>query len=69
MREAVVRIGHNSQYTLSQEQIYDVLDIVQEAMPDASIVWGYGCDENLAAKDGFSIKAFGDQLDRSWESE
>ena len=69
VREAVVRIGHNSQYTLSQEQIYEVLDIVQEAMPDASIVWGYGCDENLATQDGFSIKVFGDQLDRSWESE
>lgn len=44
---AVLRIGHSAGVDVNFEQVQSILRVINDAIPDANLIWGYGIDNKL----------------------
>lgn len=45
--EAVLRIGYSANVEVQFEQVQSILRVINDAMPNANLIWGYGVDSKL----------------------
>lgn len=44
---AVLRIGYSADVEVQFEQVQNILRVINDALPNANLVWGYGIDDKL----------------------
>lgn len=44
---AVLRIGYSTDIEASFEQVQSVLRVINDAIPNVNLIWGYGVDDKL----------------------
>lgn len=44
---AVLRIGYSADIEVQFEQVQSILHIINDAIPNVNLVWGYGIDDKL----------------------
>ena len=44
---AVLRIGYSADVEVQYEQVQSILRIINDAIPNVNLVWGYGIDDKL----------------------
>ena len=45
--KAVLRIGYSADVEVQYEQVQSILRIINDAIPNVNLVWGYGIDDKL----------------------
>lgn len=45
--KAVLRIGYSADIEVQYEQVQSILRVINDALPNANLVWGYGIDDKL----------------------
>ena len=45
--KAVLRIGYSADVEVQFEQVQSILRIINDAIPNVNLVWGYGIDDKL----------------------
>lgn len=45
--KAVLRIGYSVDVEVQFEQMQNILRVINDALPNANLVWGYGIDDKL----------------------
>lgn len=44
---AILRIGYGAGVDVQFEQVQSILRVINDAIPNANIIWGYGIDDKL----------------------
>lgn len=44
---AVLQIGYSADIEVQFEQVQSILRVINDAIPDANLIWGYGIDDKL----------------------
>ena len=44
---AILRIGYSADVEVQYEQVQSILRIINDAIPNVNLVWGYGIDDKL----------------------
>lgn len=47
LQNAVLRIGYSADVEVQYEQVQSILRIINDAIPNVNLVWGYGIDDKL----------------------
>lgn len=47
LQNAVLRIGYSADVEVQYEQVQSILRVINDALPNANLVWGYGIDDKL----------------------
>lgn len=45
--KAVLRIGYSADVEVQFEEVQHILRVINDALPNANLVWGYGIDDKL----------------------
>lgn len=45
--DAVLQIGYSADVDVQFEQVQSILRVINDAIPNANIIWGYGIDNKL----------------------